>query len=79
MQACLTDARYRFTVSFVEYFLRTGLQSPHKLLNEFIMSHTMRCPGDNGDSFTQNERDVSIKVMLTSFEWDKLERGTPAL
>ncbi|KAF8622267.1 hypothetical protein AX15_007143 [Amanita polypyramis BW_CC] len=40
--------RYRFSVSFLEYFLMNGLQSPHKLLNKYLEGH-ITCPaGDTG-------------------------------
>ena len=70
-----TVIRYRFSVSFVEYLLRTGLASPHKLLNEFIKRHTTCFPGDRGEDFTKNEPALRIKVNVRGFEWDRFGNG----
>jgi hypothetical protein len=71
----LTGGRYRFSVSFVEYFLRNGLQSPHKLLNEYIKGHADCLPGDTGEPFTSDEADLQIPVRILGFEWDRLQSG----
>ena len=71
----LTGGRYRFSVSFVEYLLTNGLESPHKLLNEYIKAHTDCLPGDIGEPFLKGEPDPEIIVQPRSFEWDRLESG----
>jgi hypothetical protein len=55
--------------------LRNGLESPHKLLNEYIKEHTTCLPGDTGDPFTLYERDLRIPVRISGFEWDRLQPG----
>jgi hypothetical protein len=52
-----------------------GLESPHKLLNEYIKGHTTCLPGDTGDPFTSSEPDLHVEVQLMSFEWDRLREG----
>ena len=69
----LTGCRYRFSVSFVEYLLANGLQSPHKLLNEYIKAHADCLPGDIGEPFLKGEPDPEITVKLHGFELDKLK------
>ena len=70
-----TVTRYGFSVSFLEYLLRTGLESPHKLLNEFIKQHTTCFPGDHGEDFIKNEPALRIKVNVRGFEWDRFGYG----
>ena len=74
-RASLTVIRYRFSVSFLEYLLRTGLESPHKLLNEFIKRHTTCLPGDCGEAFTKNEPDLRMDINVRGFEWDRFGDG----
>jgi hypothetical protein len=71
----LTDSSYHFSVSFLEYFLRNGLESPHRLLNEYIKEHTTCVPGDTGDPFTLHEPELHIQVQMLGFEWDRLQSG----
>jgi hypothetical protein len=71
----LTNNRYRFSTSFLEYFLRNGLRSPHKLLNEYIKGHTACLPGDSALSFTLKEPKPYIAVRVIGFEWDRLQEG----
>ncbi|KAM6498788.1 hypothetical protein JOM56_006736 [Amanita muscaria] len=71
--------RYRFSVSFLEYLLMNGLQSPHKLLNQYIKAHTTCLPGDSGLDFTLNEPGLHIKVDVRGFEWERLKRDPAAL
>ena len=71
----LTGGRYRFSVSFVEYFLRNGLRSPHRLLNEYIKEHTGCLPGDTGEPFTSDEPPLQITVRILGFEWERLKIG----
>jgi len=59
----------------VEYFLRNGLRSPHKLLNEHIKEHTDCLPGDTGEPFTSDEPDLQIVVRLLGFELGQLWLG----
>ncbi|KAF8238519.1 hypothetical protein L208DRAFT_1387485, partial [Tricholoma matsutake] len=65
--------QYCFSVSFLELFLRNGLESPHKLLNEYIKEHTICLPGNTGDPFTSSEPELQCEVQATSFEWDRLK------
>ena len=74
-QTSLTGGRYRFSVSFVEYLLSNGLESPHKLLNGFIRQ--MGCPpGDTGGRFTEYEDEPQIGIQMLGFDWGRLELGT---
>ncbi|KAM6498794.1 hypothetical protein JOM56_006742 [Amanita muscaria] len=75
----LLGRRYRFSVSFLEYLLMNGLQSPHKLLNEYIKAHTTCLPGDSGLDFTSNEPKLHIKVDVRGFEWERLKKDPAAL
>jgi hypothetical protein len=59
----------------VEYFLRNGLQSPHKLLNEYIKGHTDCLPGDTGEPFTSDEPALRNYSRNPGFEWERLELG----
>ena len=52
-----------------------GLESPHKLLNEYIQGHTTCLPGDTGDPFALSEPDLHVEVRMMSFEWDRLRTG----
>jgi hypothetical protein len=70
------SSRYRFAVSFVECFLRNGLESPHMLFNEYIRQHANCLPGDPG---LTGEPNLHISVSLTGFEWDRLEHGRIAI
>ena len=74
-QMSLTGGRYRFSVSFVEYLLENGLESPHKLLNEYTKGHVNCLPGDIGEPFLEGEPDPEISVQLQGFDWDRLESG----
>ena len=59
----------------MEYFLRNGLQLPHKLLNEYIKELT-DCPlDDTGEPFTSDEPPLQITVKMLGFEWKRLEIG----
>ena len=71
----LIAVRYRFTVSFVEHFLKNGLQSPHKLLSEYLECHISCRPGNSGGAFTSSEDDLKIEISLVGFEWDRLKLG----
>ncbi|KAM6498778.1 hypothetical protein JOM56_006726, partial [Amanita muscaria] len=71
--------RYRFSVSFLEYLLMNGLQSPHKLLNEYIKAHTTCLPGDSGPDFTSNEPELHITVDVIGFDWKRLKKDPTAL
>ena len=71
----LTGGRYRFSVSFVECLLRNGLESPDKLLNQYIKAHADCLPGDDGVPFLKGEPDPKIELELRGFEWDRLELG----
>jgi hypothetical protein len=55
-----------------------GLESPHKLLNEYIKEYSTCLPGDIGLPFTSNEPELHITVQVTNpgFEWDRLQKGT---
>ena len=52
-----------------------GLQSPHKLLNEYLEKHITCLPGDTGDPFTSDERDFFIHVQVRGFDWERLQLG----
>ncbi len=52
-----------------------GLESPHKLLNEFIKRHTTCLPGDCGEAFTRNEPDLRMDINVRGFEWDRFGDG----
>ena len=71
----LTGGRYRFSVSFVEYLLINGLESPHKLLNRYIKAHADCLPGDLGESFLEGEPDPKVEIQLRGFEWGRLKSG----
>ncbi|KAF8223312.1 hypothetical protein L208DRAFT_1426082 [Tricholoma matsutake] len=71
--------RYRFSVSFLELFLTNGLESPHRLLNEYIKEHTACLPGDTGDPFTSSEPELHFEVQVMSFGWDRLKLDSTAL
>ena len=73
----LNNNRYRFSTSFLEYFLKNGLRSPHKLLNEYIKGHTACLPDDSHGalSFTLKEPKPYIAVRVIGFEWDRLQEG----
>jgi hypothetical protein len=60
---------------FLEYLLMTGLESPHKLLNEFIKLHTTCLPGDCGEPFTMNEPDLRMEIDVRGFEWERFGDG----
>lgn len=72
----LTGNRYRFSVSFLEYFLMNGLQSHHKLLNKYLEGHITCPPGDTGHAFTLCEPDLISVVDVGGFDWDRLELGS---
>ena len=71
----LTYSSYCFSVSYLEFFLRNGLESPHRLLNEYIEELTTCVPGDTGDPFTLCEPELHIQVLMSGFEWDRLWEG----
>jgi len=52
-----------------------GLQSPHKLLNEYLERHITCLPDDTGDPFTSDEPDLFIDVQVRGFEWERLQLG----
>jgi hypothetical protein len=52
-----------------------GLQSPHKLLNEYIKGHTGCLPGDTGEPFTSDEPDLQIIVGIQGFACGRLRLG----
>ena len=56
--------------------MRNGLESPHKLLNEYIKGHTACLAGDTGDPFTSSEPELHVEVRIMGFEWDRLRLGT---
>jgi hypothetical protein len=59
----------------VEYLLRNGLQSPHKLLSEYIKAHTL-CDLDNtGLPYALDEPKLQFEVPDYNFEWDRLKAG----
>lgn len=62
-------------MSYLEYFLSNGLESPHKLLNEYIKAHTTCLPGDTGDFFTSSEPELDVKVEVMGFDWERLQSG----
>jgi hypothetical protein len=72
-QSSLTGGRYRFSVSFVECLLINGLQSPHKLLNEYIKALATCLPDDTGEPFTSDEPDLQISDEMGGFEWGRLQ------
>ena len=74
-QTSVTGGRYRFSVSYVEYFLKNGLESPHKLFNEYINDYIGCLPGDTGKSFASVEDDLRIQVKMMGFEWERLKLG----
>ena len=75
----LNGKRYRFSVSFLEWFLMNGLQSPHKLLNKYIKELTTRSPGDACEPFTSEEPDILTEFSLGGFEWHRLKSGRLAV
>ena len=74
-QSSITGGRYRFAVSFVEHLLKNGLESPHRLLSEFIKGYVTRLPGDTGEPFISDEPDLQILVKVHGFEWERLKSG----
>jgi hypothetical protein len=74
-QTSLTGGRYRFSVSYVEYLLKNGLESPHKLFNQYIVDHVGRFPGDTGEPFASAENDLRIQVKMVGFNWGRLRLG----
>ena len=74
-QTSLTGGRYRFSVSYVEYLLKNGLESPHKLFNKYIQDYIDCLPGDTGESFASAEHDLRIQVEMVGFEWGRLKLG----
>ncbi|KIM47458.1 hypothetical protein M413DRAFT_200359 [Hebeloma cylindrosporum] len=71
--------RYGFSVSFLECFMRNGLESPHRLLNEYVKELTACVPGDTGDPFTLLEPELRVKVESLDFEWDRLRSDSDAI
>jgi len=53
----------------------TGLESPHKLLNEFIVRHSTRFPVDRGEPFTTNEPDLRMEINVRGFDWERFGDG----
>lgn len=53
-----------------------GLQSPHKLLNEYLEQHITCPPGDTGLPYSSDEPDLRIKVELKGFDWHRLQLGS---
>jgi hypothetical protein len=74
MTLCLTDGRYRFVVSFLEYFLMNGLKSPHRLLSEYIKGH-INCYPESGNCLDTDEPELHVQVCMSVFEWDRLLHG----
>ena len=67
--------RYRFLISFLELFLRNGLESPHTLLNKYLEQYIQCPPGDMDFyvPFTQLEPPLHIKPMVRTFDWERLQ------
>lgn len=71
----LNGGRYRFATAFVEYLLRNGLESPHKLFNEYIEKLTTCLPGVTEEPFSLVEPQLNIELHMVNFEWDRLRAG----
>ncbi|KAF8343670.1 hypothetical protein F5887DRAFT_1134740 [Amanita rubescens] len=71
--------RYRFSISFIECFLRNGLKSPHKLLNKYLEQYITCFPGDTGNPFTSDEPNLHIHVKLRGFNWDRIQLDSNAV
>ena len=66
--------RYRFLISFLELFLRNGLESPHILLNRYLEQY-IHCPPGDMDFYvpiTLLEPPLHIQPMIRTFEWERL-------
>jgi hypothetical protein len=74
-QTSLAGGRYRFSVSYVEYLLKNGFESPHKLFNKYIYDLIDRLPGDTGEPFASAEDDLRIQVKMVGFHWRRLKSG----
>jgi hypothetical protein len=70
------SGRHRFTTSFIELFLKNGLQSPHRLFNAYIEAYTDYYPLDCPNELLVGEPEVQVKVDLRTFDWEKLKKGT---
>ena len=57
----------------------TGLESPHKLPNEFIFRHSTRFPVVHGEPFTMNESDLRMEINVRGFDWEKFGDGNLVL
>lgn len=71
----VSHARYRFSVTFLEFLLMTGMESPHKVLNEYIEQHIGCLPHDRGEPFTKDEPDLQMDISVIGFNWKRLEAG----
>ncbi|KAK2464549.1 hypothetical protein APHAL10511_003407 [Amanita phalloides] len=71
--------RYRFSASFLEYFLMNGMQSPHRLMNKYLERYITCLPGDTGDPFTADEPDLLIDIQMRGFEWDRFKLDSNAI
>ena len=69
--------RYRFLISFLELFLRNGLESPHILLNRYIEQYIHCPPGDMDfyEPFTLWEPPLHIQPMIRTFDWERLRES----
>ena len=52
-----------------------GLESPHKLLTEFIVRHSTCFPIDRGEPFTTNEPDPRMEISVRGLEWERFGDG----
>src|SRR5260221_13987221 len=71
------QTRYRFLISFLELFLRNGLESPHTLLNKYLARYFDRSPGDMDfyAPVTSGESPLQIEPMVRAFDWERLRES----
>lgn len=74
-RANLMRHRYRFSVTFIERILVNGLQSPHRILTQYINTHVGCDPGDTGERFASLEPTLESGINLVGFDWEKLRSG----
>ncbi|KAF8522941.1 hypothetical protein BU17DRAFT_86519 [Hysterangium stoloniferum] len=69
--------RYRFLIPFVELLLANGLESPHRLLNQYIQKYALCPPGDSlsSESFIVKEDKLHIEPKLRGFDWEILRES----
>ena len=67
--------RYRFLISFLELFLRNGLESPHTLLNRYLEQYFLCPPGDVDFYEPLREPALRIQPMVRSFDWERLRES----